>query len=194
MCSCSPLKEGCGEEALKRIASLCFNAFILAALSACGGAVSADKGTAQSLTAASVPPWGPGGRSVPRQSVTLSRQLRTLAAPFQLRSPAAWPCCGGPEGSPRGRQEQAPGLHCSGSALASSLLVSLQVAPCSKVIPATACLLMLNSINLSSPEPSEHFLGPGICWAEPCWQLGAPVSRRRCLQSVLRPKDSLDGL
>lgn len=128
------------------------------------GSCLSRQGHCSEHSAVSVPPHG--GHSMPRQP-------RTLPPP----RPSSLALLRGPEGSPRGRQEQA---------LASSLLGSLQGAPCSKVIPATACLLLLEwlfSINLSSPRPSEPFLSPGVSWDEPCWQQGAPVSRWRHLQS-----------
>lgn len=112
-------------------------------------------------------PWGPLDAQAAQDPSTSTPQQLGLAA------------------GARGKPPRAAGAG-TGPALASSLLGSLQGAPCSKVIPATACLLLLEwlfSINLSSPRPSEPFLSPGVSWDEPCWQQGAPVLRWRHLQS-----------
>lgn len=130
-----------------------------------------------------------GGRSVPRQPVTPSRQPGTLPPPH----PGSLALLRGPKGSPCGRQEQARGLHSPAacSDLCWEHLVARSSQPrlaycCWSGISASICLLQ------SLLNPSSALVSPGMSHAG-SWELQCPGGGTYS-QTELRLRDSLGGL
>lgn len=144
------------------------------------GSCLSRQGHCSEHSAVSVPPHG--GHSMPRQP-------RTLPPP----RPSSLALLRGPEGSPRGRQEQAQGLHSPAacSDLCREHLVARSSQPqlaycCWSGFSASICLLqgLLN--------PSSALVSPGMSHAgsrELQCRGGGTYS-----QTELRLKDSLGGL